>query len=137
MGEQHQGASGVTRPVAHTDLANRHLGLFSEPGLRELQHQVDQFIGRLVEESHRVSLQGSADTISADHVKTGCQRLTTSRRRSRYIRLAGVMGGILLGGGLQQAMTMVSSDQTRSGLALVLFLVVIGTFLVALDAIGE
>lgn len=137
MRQQPADSSGVAEVIDAADIARQHLELFSDHGHRELRHQVDHFISALIEECHRVSIQGSADTISAEHVKSGCQRLLTSRRRNRYVRLAGVMGGILLGSGLQQALTMTSSTPTPSGLALVLFLVVVGTFLVALDAVGE
>jgi hypothetical protein len=120
------------RDTASEYLAKAPIGPFSIAGFEQLRRSIEEYIDALTGEALRVAKRAQADTISSAHVDDASRHLLALRGR-RIFRHLGTIGGILLGTGIAQVVSMISDAKiTTTGLGISVAFGIIGSFLVAL-----
>lgn len=105
--------------------------LFSEPAFARLREKVSEHVAQLISESIRVSKRHRADTVSTSDVEQASRHLVSSTSHKVFKHL-GTVGGILLGAGVSNMLSMLTTNQFNiTGIVLSFVLAVVGTFMVA------
>jgi histone H3/H4 len=118
-------------------LARGPVGPFSAAGFEQLRRCIEEYIDALTGEALRVAKRAQADTISSAHVDDASRHLLALRGR-RVFRHLGTIGGILLGTGIAQVVSMISDAKiTAPGVAISVAFGIVGAFLVALHIAKE
>lgn len=117
---------------AEAALSEINLESFSPKAFEAFQRAINWFIAELVDQSVKVSKRHRADNVAESHVETAVQFLVGDAP-GRIFRHLGTIGGILLGAGLSNFLSMVTTKVTTvPSVAITVALAVIGAFLVAL-----
>lgn len=105
---------------------------FSPKAFAALQKVISWFIGEVIEQSIKVSKRHRADTVAESHVQLAAEYLVGDAP-VRILRHLGTLGGIMLGAGLSNLLSMIAAKNiTGLSVILTVALSVIGSFLVAL-----
>jgi hypothetical protein len=112
--------------TAEVELRQIHPGLFSPEGFQRLTERINEYIGELTVESVKVAKRHQSDSVSPSYVDQASEHLT-SGKPARWQRVAGGIGGIILGVGLAAAGSMIQSAQySTRGFVLSLICIVVG-----------
>jgi hypothetical protein len=112
--------------TAAVELRQIHPGLFSPEGFQRLTQRINEFVGDLTVESVKVAKRHRADSVSPAYVDQANEHLV-SGKPSRWRRIVGGIGGIVLGSGLGVSATMVQSGQyTTRGFVLSMVCIIFG-----------
>jgi len=129
--------SGLPATTAKTLLASIDREKFTAKGFEELSERVDLFIKDVADESARIARRYRTDLISAFHVEKAAEHIASGSALKIY-RHAGTIGGILLGGGLSEVLSMLSTDTaTIIGLITSSICFVVGAVLITLYVVKD
>jgi hypothetical protein len=104
---------------------------FSEAGFATLKEKMSGYIASLILESSRRAKRHQADVISAADVEKADEYLIASSHR-KLTRNIGTIGGIVLGAGVSNVMSIITTNQfTPSGIVTTVLFCVIGTAMIA------
>lgn len=104
---------------------------FSATAFDVYKGKVARYMSELFDESVKVSRRQDADVVSAGHVERASEYLVSSAR-GRVARHVGTFGGIFLGAGVSQVLSMAAVNQfTTVGVLLASLFGVVGGFAVA------
>ena len=110
---------------------------FSTVAFDVYKAKVARYMSELFDESIKMSRRHSADVVSAAHVERASEYLTSSPT-SRVARHVGTFGGLFLGAGISQILSMAAVPQfTAVGTLLAALFIVIGAFAVAFHVAKE
>ena len=107
------------------------VGAFSPAALTAYKAKTTDYMEELFTESFKAARRQEADVISAAHVVAAADRLV-SRPTSRKMQRFGMLGGVLLGVGLSQLVSMAATGQfTAVGTLLACASGIVGAFAIA------
>jgi hypothetical protein len=116
---------------ADQNLQNLDSTPFSEPAFDRLKYKISEYIVQLITESIKTSKRRQADNVSTSHVELASQYLVSSTSHKVFKHL-GTLGGIFLGAGISNLLSMVTTSQYNiTGIAISVILTGVGAFLVA------
>lgn len=104
---------------------------FSTNAFTRLKEKIAEYTAQLITESIKISKRHKADTVSTSHVEHASQYLVSSTSHKLFKHL-GTIGGILLGTGASNILSMVTTNQYgTTGIISSFILTAIGAFMVA------
>lgn len=110
---------------------------FTETAFLRFKENVSSYISQLFVESIKTARRHHSETVSTSDVDRASQYLVSSSGHKIYKHL-GTIGGILLGAGVSNLLSMVTTNQFNlNGIIVTVVLAVIGSFLVALHMARE
>jgi|SRR5437660_11293836 len=125
-------SSGSVARRTEAALANVNPKPFSHQGFAALERTITWFTSELVEESVKISKRQRSDTVAQSHVETAANYLVADASR-KFFRHLGTLGGIFLGTGLSNLLSIVTTKALTVGsVILTVILGVVGAFLIAL-----
>ncbi len=117
---------------AETTLQNSDPSPFSPNAFSVLRSKIAEYIADLIRESIKVSKRHQSDTVSAAHVERASEYLVSSTARKLF-RHVGTVGGIFLGAGISNMLTMtVAGQYSPLGILVSAGLGIVGAFMIAL-----
>ena len=113
------------------DINNIDATPFSAPAFDRLKYKIFEYTAQLITESAKTAKRHKTDTVSASHVEHSSQFLVSSTSNKVYKHF-GTFGGILLGAGISNLLSMITTNQFNvAGIAISVSLTGLGAFLVA------
>ena len=110
---------------------------FTESAFLRFKENISSYISQLFVESIKTARRHHSETVSTSDVERANQYLVSSASHKIYRHL-GTIGGILLGAGVSNLLSMVTTNQFNlNGIIVTVVLAVIGSFLVALHMARE
>jgi hypothetical protein len=109
---------------------------FTKKGFSEYRNNISEYIEDLFQESLKISKRNRTELISASHVKTASFYLI-KKSKSRTRNLYNSIGGLLLGVTISNLVSIVALNlqYNKLGLVVIVFLGIIGSFLLSLGTI--
>jgi hypothetical protein len=92
---------------------------FSRSASKIYYIHINRYIADLERISRLKAKQSSMDSVSSEHVKEAASFLSTSRVTSRLSRSCETIGGLVLGAGISELITLVQDHNYSAGLVLV------------------
>jgi hypothetical protein len=108
--------------VVGKTMDSRNVEAFSGSAMTELLRSSTDHFRSVAHGSVMLAAGQGLDAVSADHVKAAIRQQRQGRRKAPFREIAIALGGVLLGAGLPELVTLVSPGQVTSGAA-VLFTV--------------
>lgn len=132
QGEQEEVTASV-EDVAFQAADSPPIEGFSASASKLYYTQLDKYIVDLERFSRLKAKQSSVDNVSSHHVKEAAAFLSSSRVTSRMSRYCETLGGIFLGAGISELLSLMQADKYSGGLvALTAFLIGMGGVLIGI-----